>query len=104
MSLSSTVCFKTFSSVSDRPQIEHKVPQLRFDVIEANFFSGTVANVYNVDVLDLHYQFRFSLQHRTNDGVHWNAIAHRRITSLLMQHIAQAWGVILHHPPTADGE
>ncbi|XP_037532882.1 protein fantom [Nematolebias whitei] len=84
------------------PEIEHKVPQLRFDVIEANFFSGTLADVYDMDVLDLHYQFRFSLQHRTKDGIHWNAIAHRRITSLLMQHIAQAWGVILHYPLTAD--
>uniref|UniRef100_A0A3P9PI57 Protein fantom-like n=1 Tax=Poecilia reticulata TaxID=8081 RepID=A0A3P9PI57_POERE len=75
-------------------------PQLRYDVIEANFYGGTLADNYDVDVLDLHFQFRFSLQHRTKDGVHWNAIAHRRITALLLRHIAQAWGVML----TADGE
>uniref|UniRef100_A0A3B5LCI3 Uncharacterized protein n=1 Tax=Xiphophorus couchianus TaxID=32473 RepID=A0A3B5LCI3_9TELE len=75
-------------------------PQLRYDVIEANFYGGTLADNYEMDVLDLHFQFRFSLQHRTKDGVHWNAIAHRRITALLLQHIAQAWGVML----TADGE
>lgn len=46
-----------------------------------------------MDVLDLHFNFRFSLQHRTSDGAHWNAIAHRKITSLLLQHIAQAWAV-----------
>ncbi|XP_017283509.1 PC-esterase domain-containing protein 1A isoform X2 [Kryptolebias marmoratus] len=85
------------------PEIEHKAPQLRYDVIEANFYSGTLADAYDMDVLDLHFQFRFSLQHRTKDGVHWNAIAHRKITSVLMEHIAQAWGVILHHPLTADG-
>ncbi|XP_015252436.1 PREDICTED: PC-esterase domain-containing protein 1A-like [Cyprinodon variegatus] len=77
------------------PEIEHKAPQLRYDVIEANFYSWTVADNYDMDVLDLHFQFRFSLQHRTNDGVHWNAIAHRRITALLLRHIAQAWGVTL---------
>uniref|UniRef100_A0A3P9PI73 Protein fantom-like n=1 Tax=Poecilia reticulata TaxID=8081 RepID=A0A3P9PI73_POERE len=70
-------------------------PQLRYDVIEANFYGGTLADNYDVDVLDLHFQFRFSLQHRTKDGVHWNAIAHRRITALLLRHIAQAWGVML---------
>ncbi|XP_053199043.1 PC-esterase domain-containing protein 1A-like [Scomber japonicus] len=75
------------------PEIAHKAPQLRYDVIEANFYSGTLANSYGMDVLDLHFQFRFSLQHRTHDGVHWNALAHRRITSLLAQHTAQAWGV-----------
>ncbi|XP_072232270.1 PC-esterase domain-containing protein 1A [Leuresthes tenuis] len=80
------------------PEIEHKAPQLRYDVIEANFYSGTLADAYKRDVLDLHFQFRFSLHHRTTDGVHWNAIAHRRITSLLLQHIAQAWGVILPCP------
>ncbi|XP_044197399.1 PC-esterase domain-containing protein 1A-like [Thunnus albacares] len=75
------------------PEIQYKAPQLRYDVIEANFYSGALANGYGMDVLDLHFQFRFSLQHRTQDGVHWNALAHRRITSLLSQHAAQAWGV-----------
>ncbi|XP_068443498.1 PC-esterase domain-containing protein 1A [Clinocottus analis] len=76
------------------PEIEHKVAHLRYDVIEANFFSGTLADAYGMDVLDLHFQFRFSLQHRTRDGVHWNALAHRKITSLLLEHSAQAWGVM----------
>ncbi|GLD53621.1 PC-esterase domain-containing protein 1A-like isoform X1 [Lates japonicus] len=83
------------------PEIEHKAPQLRYDVIEANYYSGTVADAYGMDVLDLHFQFRFSLHHRTKDGVHWNALAHRRITSLLLQHTAQAWGVIMSCPLTA---
>ncbi|XP_056299281.1 PC-esterase domain-containing protein 1A-like [Pseudoliparis swirei] len=77
------------------PEIEHRAPQLRYDVIEANFFSGTLAGAYGLDVLDLHFQFRFSLQHRTRDGVHWNAVAHRHITSLLLEHSAEAWGVAL---------
>lgn len=86
------------------PQIEHKAPQLRYDVIEANFYSGTLADAYGMDVLDLHFQFRFSLHHRMKDGVHWNAVAHRKITSLLLQHAAEAWGVILPCPVTVYGE
>ncbi|XP_070786339.1 PC-esterase domain-containing protein 1A [Enoplosus armatus] len=84
------------------PEIEHKASQLRHDVIEANFYSGTLANAYEMDVLDLHFQFRFSLHHRTNDGVHWNALAHRKITSLLLQHSAQAWGVVMPCPLTVE--
>uniref|UniRef100_A0A8C6KCS9 Family with sequence similarity 113 n=1 Tax=Nothobranchius furzeri TaxID=105023 RepID=A0A8C6KCS9_NOTFU len=86
------------------PEVQHKAPQLRYDVIEANFFSGTLADSYDMDVLDLHYRFRFALHHRTKDGVHWNAIAHRRITALLLQHMAQAWGVILDCPQATEGE
>ncbi|XP_051284652.1 PC-esterase domain-containing protein 1A-like [Dicentrarchus labrax] len=85
------------------PEIEHRASQLRQDVIEANFYSGTLADAYGMDVLDLHYQFRFFLQHRTKDGVHWNALAHRRITSLLLQHSAQAWGVVMPSPLTTVG-
>ncbi|KAM7366108.1 hypothetical protein PAMP_015576 [Pampus punctatissimus] len=83
------------------PEIEHKASQLRYDVIEANFYSGTLADCYGMDVLDFHFHFRFSLQHRMMDGVHWNALAHRRITSLLSQHAAQAWGVSCPLPLTA---
>lgn len=86
------------------PQSEHRTPQLRQDVIEANFYSGTLADAYQMDVLDLHFLFRFSLQHRTEDGVHWNAVAHRGITSLLSRHAAEAWGVVLPCPGTAVGE
>lgn len=86
------------------PQIEHKAPQLRHDVIEANFYSRTLANSFGMDVLDLHFHFRLSLHHRTSDGVHWNALAHRQITSLLLQHSAQAWGVIMPSQPRAGGE
>ncbi|XDV18544.1 hypothetical protein PO909_024209 [Leuciscus waleckii] len=77
------------------PEVEHVGPLLRFDVIEANYFGATLANKFGFDVLDLHFQFRFSLHYRMKDGVHWNAIAHRKITCLLLEHVAQAWGVEL---------
>ncbi|XP_061664601.1 PC-esterase domain-containing protein 1A [Syngnathoides biaculeatus] len=77
------------------PEISHKAPNLRRDVIEANFYSGVLAAASQVDVLDLHFHFRFSLRHRTDDGVHWNALAHRRISTLLSLHAADAWGVDL---------
>ncbi|KAJ3585633.1 hypothetical protein NHX12_014352 [Muraenolepis orangiensis] len=93
------------------PELSHKAAQLRSDVVEANFCSSQVACSYGADVLDLHYSFRLSLQQRVRDGVHWNAIAHRRMTSLLLRHAADSWGVRLpapappppsrHGPPSA---
>ncbi|KAM3857831.1 PC-esterase domain-containing protein 1A-like [Diretmus argenteus] len=77
------------------PEIKHKAEQIGRDVVDANFYSWKLAEAHGIDVLDLHFHFRLSLQHRTNDSVHWNAVAHRQITSLLLQHAAQAWGVIM---------
>ncbi|XP_030635077.1 PC-esterase domain-containing protein 1A, partial [Chanos chanos] len=84
------------------PEIKEMAPLLRYDVIEANFYSATMAEAYGLDVLDLHFLFRFSLEHRMKDGVHWNSVAHRRITNLLLEHAAQAWGVELPNPLSTD--
>ncbi|XP_053485120.1 PC-esterase domain-containing protein 1A [Ictalurus furcatus] len=84
------------------PEIQDVAPTLRYDVIEANFYGAMLADAYGLDVLDLHFHFRFSLQHRMNDGVHWNAVAHRYITCLLLAHSAQAWGVELPNPLAPD--
>ncbi|TKS92566.1 PC-esterase domain-containing protein 1A [Collichthys lucidus] len=74
------------------PEVSHLGPMLCHDIIEANFYSSRLAEAYGLDVLDLHFHFRLSLQHRMPDGVHWDALAHRRISSLLLQHAADAWG------------
>ncbi|XP_078533333.1 PC-esterase domain-containing protein 1A-like [Lissotriton helveticus] len=75
------------------PELQHLDKTLRRDIIEANFYSATLAASHKFDVLDLHYHFRFDSQNRLKDGVHWNQIVHRKITQLLLAHIADAWGV-----------
>uniref|UniRef100_A0A3B3ZWZ8 Family with sequence similarity 113 n=1 Tax=Periophthalmus magnuspinnatus TaxID=409849 RepID=A0A3B3ZWZ8_9GOBI len=75
--------------------VSHLWPSLCQDIIEANFYSGQLADTYGLDILDLHFHFRRCLQHRMPDGVHWDALAHRSISTLLLLHVAQAWGVIL---------
>ncbi|XP_049574215.1 PC-esterase domain-containing protein 1A isoform X1 [Syngnathus scovelli] len=84
------------------PEISHKAGHLRHDVIEANFYSGLLAQDCKLDVLDLHFHFRHCLRHRAADGVHWNALAHRRISTLLVLHAADAWGVDLPLNSLAD--
>ncbi|KAI4808280.1 hypothetical protein KUCAC02_000344 [Chaenocephalus aceratus] len=86
------------------PEVSHLAPSLCYDLIEANFYCSQLADAYGLDVLDLHFHFRFSLQHRMPDGVHWDALAHRRISSLLLGHAADAWGVHLHAPPSHPGQ
>nr|XP_033809813.1 PC-esterase domain-containing protein 1A-like isoform X2 [Geotrypetes seraphini] len=75
------------------PELQYKDETLRVDVIEGNYYSATLAGSHRFDVLDLHYYLRFDDQHRLKDGIHWNQIVHRKITQLLLTHIADAWGV-----------
>nr|XP_002712616.1 PC-esterase domain-containing protein 1B [Oryctolagus cuniculus] len=69
--------------------------RLREDVMEANFYSAIEADRHGFDVLDLHFHFRHAGQHRLGDGVHWDEHAHRRLSQLLLAHLADAWGVDL---------
>lgn len=68
-------------------------------VIEANFYSSLVAGNYDLDVLDLHFHFRHAEGYRHSDGVHWNGVAHRLLSQLLLAHVADAWGVELPRRP-----
>ncbi|XP_062992135.1 PC-esterase domain-containing protein 1A-like [Elgaria multicarinata webbii] len=77
------------------PELQHLSKTLRNDVIEGNFYGATLAGFHLFDVMDLHYHFRLDLRNRAKDGVHWNNVVHRRITSLLLAHVAGAWGVAL---------
>ncbi|KAH0615723.1 hypothetical protein JD844_026076 [Phrynosoma platyrhinos] len=65
------------------------------DLIEANFYSASLACCYRFDVLDLHYSVRFLESQHAKDGIHWNKWVHRGITKLLLTHMAEAWGVKL---------
>ncbi|KAM4835958.1 uncharacterized protein RHO17_022818 isoform 1-T1 [Thomomys bottae] len=76
----------------------HQPSRLREDVMEANFYSSTLAGRYGLDVLDVHFHFRRATQHRHQDGIHWDELAHRYLSQLLLAHIADAWGVVLRSP------
>ncbi|WAR21999.1 PED1A-like protein, partial [Mya arenaria] len=74
------------------PQVEYMNSSLRLDILEANFFVHKLALSYGFNTLDLHYYLRHQLQRRAGDGVHWDMTAHRRMTNLILSHVAQAWG------------
>ncbi|XP_072030805.1 uncharacterized protein [Amphiura filiformis] len=76
------------------PELDFLCSTLRLDVLEGNFYAKELARVYGLDVLDLHFFFRFQLHRRAPDGVHWNHQAHRRITNLILTHITNAWGLV----------
>lgn len=66
---------------------------LRLDQLMANFFASQVIKDFKFDVIDLHYVFRNRVHHRKEDGIHWDDVAHREITNILISHICKAWGV-----------
>ena len=79
------------------PDVAFMADILRRDVLEANFYCQLVVADYDFDVLDLHYYFRNQIQHRQDDGIHWDEMVHRRITNLILTHMCEAWGLGL--PP-----
>ncbi|XP_050395402.1 PC-esterase domain-containing protein 1A [Patella vulgata] len=77
------------------PEVSFMNSTLRLDIIEANYFAREVFVKKSCDVLDLHFHLRNQLHRRTADGIHWDYTAHRRITNLILSHIAKAWNVKL---------
>ncbi|XP_070612944.1 PC-esterase domain-containing protein 1A isoform X2 [Erythrolamprus reginae] len=77
------------------PELQHLSQTLRQDIIEGNFYGATLAALHLFDVVDLHFHFRFDMGNRIKDGIHWNNVVHRRITNLLLTHLADAWGVVI---------
>ncbi|XP_070539798.1 PC-esterase domain-containing protein 1A-like [Ptychodera flava] len=75
------------------PEVAFMNDTLRLDILEANYYARDTVASFGYDVLDLHYYFRWQLHRRAKDGVHWNEKAHRRITNLVLAHLANAWGV-----------
>ncbi|DBA13526.1 TPA: hypothetical protein GDO54_018670 [Pyxicephalus adspersus] len=60
---------------------------VRWDIIEGNFYSTTLAYLHQLDVIDLHFHLRFKLRSRVKDATHSNQLAHRKYTCILMAHI-----------------
>lgn len=71
------------------------VATLKKKVTQANFYSHAEATKHYFDVLDLNFHFRQARMHLQGDGVHWNEHAHRKLSYLLLAHMADAWGVEL---------
>jgi len=68
---------------------------LRYDILLANDLTSEAATDNNFDVVDLHYEMRRHIDLRMQDGIHWNPVAHRKISGLLLHHICSAWHVRL---------
>nr|DBA21021.1 TPA: hypothetical protein GDO54_017746 [Pyxicephalus adspersus] len=73
--------------------LEYPIPNERWDIIEGNFYSATLADLHQFDVIDMHFHLRFELRSRVKDVTHLNQLAHQKYTCILMAHIKQALGV-----------
>nr|DBA22427.1 TPA: hypothetical protein GDO54_013456 [Pyxicephalus adspersus] len=67
--------------------LEYPIPNVRWDIIEVNFYTATLAYLHQLDVIDMHFHLRFELRSRVKDATHSNQLAHRKYTCILMAHI-----------------
>lgn len=93
------------------PEAECHKLFIREDILEANYYAVKTVQEYGLDLLDLHYYFRNHVQHRMNDGIHWNSTAHRRVTNLILNYLCDMWNIntpgrqrILENPSLLEPE
>lgn len=66
----------------------------REDLARSNLNLKPILKDEGWDILDAQFWFRaVQDDHREDDGVHWNAIAHRWLTNIFLSHISAAWGL-----------
>ncbi|CAL1539748.1 unnamed protein product, partial [Lymnaea stagnalis] len=85
------------------PEIEFMTTTLRLDILEANFYAQGVATKYGFDILDLHFYLRHQLHRRVRDGIHWDMIAHRQITNIILTHVCESWNIPIPKRPVTFG-
>lgn len=68
---------------------------LPYHIVFANKYVSELANLFKIDVLDFHYHFRFLSNHHSEDGIHWDSVAIRYATNLLLTHIGLVWDIAL---------
>nr|DBA21262.1 TPA: hypothetical protein GDO54_017934 [Pyxicephalus adspersus] len=52
--------------------LEYPIPNVPWDIKEGNFYSATLADLHQLDVIDLHFPLRFELRSRVKDATHLN--------------------------------
>uniref|UniRef100_A0A8C6VEC2 PC-esterase domain-containing protein 1A n=1 Tax=Naja naja TaxID=35670 RepID=A0A8C6VEC2_NAJNA len=77
------------------PELQHLSQTLCQDIIEGNFYGGTLAGLHLFDMVDLHFHFCFDMGNSVKDGIHWDNVVHRWITNLLLTQLANAWRVVI---------
>lgn len=61
---------------------------LRIRIFHINAFSSQLAKKYNFQVIDLHHLARKRSEHRCKDGMHYDALIHREITTHIAHYIS----------------
>ena len=83
---------KDARGVLDETRLEKK-NFLRLRIFDVNRFSSALATTYNFQVLDLHYLVRRRAEHRSKDGMHYDASIHREISTHIARYISCGLGL-----------
>lgn len=63
------------------------------EILEANSVACNAVRSSNFIFLNLHSTFTNQLHLRADDGIHWNSIAHRRISNLILHQLCRVWNL-----------
>lgn len=63
------------------------------EILAANYIACSVVRSLRFIFLDLHSIFVNQLHLRANDGIHWNSIAHRRVSNLILHQLCRMWNL-----------
>eukprot|EP00095_Tigriopus_kingsejongensis_P009287 maker-scaffold175_size286436-snap-gene-1.51 protein:Tk09287 transcript:maker-scaffold175_size286436-snap-gene-1.51-mRNA-1 annotation:"FAM113A" len=75
--------------------LEFQQKSMRFNIMAANDYAGTMAASSGFDVIDMHYHFTHQIHRRSSDGIHWNPDAVRMQTNIVLTHLCLSRGLSL---------
>ena len=71
-----------------------KIEEVKFcNEVARKVFTGANGIYGTFKIVDLESNFKYLEQERTNDGVHWNACAHRHMSNLILEEITKFYDV-----------
>ena len=79
-------CKAGFLPVGENPLVQSN------EILVANFVAFQMIREYGRIFLNFNPYFCQQLHHREKDGVHWNGVAHRRMTHMLLTEVSKLWG------------
>lgn len=89
----STLPISTTANTKEMTGTQMNMIKLVNEISHSNYHAEQIMKTYHWDILDGQYWFRQNyVEHRADDGIHWNSKAHRWLTNIFLTHVAEEWG------------
>ncbi|CAH1783871.1 unnamed protein product [Owenia fusiformis] len=75
---------------------------LPVEIMQCNWHAKQLADQYDMGIVDMEYYFQHQLYNMAGDGVHWNGLAHRRMSNIILTYICNISEIELPPAPEAS--